>query len=222
MFIIKVIFFDTETSGLDCKDCNIIELAMFTVVDGKIIEKYDEFIDIGKPLSPDIIKITGITNSDLKENGIEEKTAACDLKKRLTKDTLMIAHNCQFDLSFVYQLLKRYFPSQADEIVSNVKWLDTVTVLKDRKEFPHKLKDAVEHYNLEEVNFHRAIDDTEALYEVTLEMKRERDDLMEYVNIFGYNPKYGPDKFRFPFIKYKPQPYHNCGKLPQDKILPRM
>ena len=134
----------------------------------------------------------------------------------------MIAHNCQFDLSFVYQLLKRYFPSQADEIVSNVKWLDTVTVLKDRKEFPHKLKDAVEHYNLEEVNFHRAIDDTEALYEVTLEMKRERDDLMEYVNIFGYNPKYGPDKFRFPFIKYKPQPYHNCGKLPQDKILPRM
>ena len=38
MIAIKVIFFDTETSGLDCRDCKIIELAMLTVEDGKIVE----------------------------------------------------------------------------------------------------------------------------------------------------------------------------------------
>ena len=221
MLIIRYIFFDTETSGLNCRDCRIIELAMLTVEDGKIVDDYDEFIDIGVALSPKIIELTGITNEMLRTEGINEKTVAKDLKKRLTEDTIMVAHNCQFDLMFVYSLLKRHFPGEADEIVSNVRWIDTVSILKDRKDYPHKLIDAVHHYNIEEVNFHRAIDDTKALYEVALAMKRERDDILEYVNVFGYNPKYGPGLPQFSFIKYKPQPYHNCGKLDSDKILPR-
>ena len=194
---------------------------MVIVEDGEIIEKYDEFINIGEPLSPKIIAFTGITNQTLREEGLDERTVARDVMDRITDDTLMIAHNCQFDLLFLYALLKRNFPYDADDIISNLKWLDTVTVLKDRKDYPHKLIDAVKHYGIEEVNFHRAIDDTEALYEVTLAMKRERDDLAEYINVFGYNPKYGVNG-RLPFIKYKRQPYHNQGMLPQEKILPRM
>lgn len=194
---------------------------MVIVEDGEIIDKYDEFINIGEPLSPKIIALTGITNQTLREEGLDERTVACDVMGRITDDTLMIAHNCQFDLLFLYALLKRNFPYDADDIISNLKWLDTVTVLKDRKDYPHKLIDAVKHYGIEEVNFHRAVDDTEALYEVTLAMKRERDDLEEYINVFGYNPKYGVNG-RLPFIKYKRQPYHNQGMLPQEKILPRM
>ena len=221
MLIIRYIFFDTETSGLDCRNCRIIELAMLTVEDGEVIDTYDEFIDIGEALSPKVIELTGITNEILRTEGINEKIVAEDLKKRLTKGTTMVAHNCQFDLLFVYFLLKRYFPSEADKIVSNVGWIDTVSILKDRKDYPHKLIDAVHHYDIEEVNFHRAIDDTKALYEVARAMKRERDDILEYVNVFGYNPKYGAGLNQFSFIKYKPQPYHNCGKLDSDKILPR-
>ena len=55
-FIIRIIFFDTETSGLDCRDCQIIELAMLTVEDGVITDDYDEFVDIGRPISPKITK----------------------------------------------------------------------------------------------------------------------------------------------------------------------
>ena len=221
MLNIRKIFFDTETSGLDCSNNRIIELAMFTVVDGEVVEKYDEFVNIGEPISPKITEITGITNSMLKEEGVDEKTVACDLKKRLTPGTLMVAHNCQFDLLFVYNLLFRQFQDEAYDIVQNVKWLDTMSVLKDRKDYPHKLIDAVEYYNIEKVNFHRAIDDTKALYYVALAMKSDRDDLYEYINVFGYNPKYGVSGVRFPFIEYKAQPFHNCGKLPPDRILPR-
>ena len=132
----------------------------------------------------------------------------------------MIAHNAQFDLSFIYFLLKRHFPSEADDIVSSLNWIDTYTVLKDRKEYPHKLIDAVHHYGIEEVNFHRAIDDTKALYEVTKALKNERDDLYEYINVFGYNPKYGVNGMKFSFIEYKAQYY--CNSLrPSDEILPR-
>lgn len=195
---------------------------MLTVVDGEIVDDYDEFINVGEALSPKIIELTGITNDMIRDEGISEKSVALELKRRLTKGTLMVAHNCQFDLLFVYFLLKRHFPDEADEMVSNVGWIDTVSILKDRKDYPHKLIDAVHHYKIEEVNFHRAIDDTRALYEVTLAMKDERDDLAEYINVFGFNPKFGPGSMRFPFIEYKSQPYHNRGKLDSDKILPRI
>lgn len=214
----KVIYFDTETSGLDFLSCRIIELAML-IDDGNITE-YDEFINIDEDLPPKITEITGITDEMLITKGISEREVACDLKDNLTPGTLMIAHNCQFDLAFVYYLLKRHFPDEADDIVSGLDWIDTVTVLKDRKEFPHKLIDAVKHYGIEEVNFHRAIDDTKALYNVTQAMMDERSDLEEYINIFGYNPKWGVSGPRFDFIEYKRQ-YFNKGIVPSDYILPR-
>ncbi len=215
MFTIKVIFFDTETTGLDCSRCKIIELAMLTVENGVVIDSYDEFIKVGEPISQKISRLTGITNDMINSEGISEEKVALDLKERLTADTLMIAHNCQFDLQFVYYLLKRHFPNEADNIVSNLNWLDTVSVLKDRKEFPHKLIDAVKYYNIQEVNFHRAIDDTKALFDVTMAMKSERDDLRDYINIFGYNPKYGVSGKRFEFIEYKSQSYHQRIVAPE-------
>lgn len=217
----KIIFFDTETSGLDCRDCQIIELAMLTVEDGVVIDDYDEFVNIGKPVSPKITEITSITNEMLRNEGLDEEKVAADVVERLTPGTLMIAHNCQFDLSFIFGLLARHFPDDALDIVSNVYWLDTLTVLKDRKKYPHKLCDAVEYYEIEEVNFHRAIDDTKALRDVTIALRNERNDLAEYINIFGFNPKYGVSGIRFPFIEYKRQ-YFSNWMVREDKILPRL
>lgn len=202
----KIVYFDTETTGLDCRGCQIIELAMITYVNGVKKSEYDEFIKTDKPLPSKITEITGITDQMLSE-GKNESDVAYDLKEKLTPGTLMIAHNCQFDLSFVYNLLKRHYPLEADSIVGNVDWLDTLTVLKDRKEYPHKLIDAVNYYNIEEVNFHRAIDDTKALVDVTHALKNERDDLEEYINIFGFNPKWGVSGEKFSFIQYKRQFY---------------
>lgn len=216
----KVIYFDTETSGLDCHSCQIIELAMITVIDGEIVDEYDEFIQIDGRLPPNITRITGITEKMLKD-GKTESEVAVDLKDRLTPGTLMIAHNAQFDLSFVYNLLKRHYPYDADDIVENLDWLDTLTVFKDRAKYPHKLCDAVEHYNIPEVNFHRAIDDTKALLAVTRAMNAERDDLEEYVNVFGYNPKYPVGDDGFSFIEYKKQ-YYNNFIVPSSRILPNL
>lgn len=205
---------------MDFINSRIIELAMLTVEDDIVIEEYDKFVKINNPLTSRITEITGITDEMLENEGVEESVIARDLKERLKESTLMIAHNAHFDLSFVYNLLKRHFPDEADDIVSNCNWLDTYSILKDRKEYPHKLIDAVHYYGIEEVNFHRAIDDTKALFKVTLELLNERDDIFEYVNIFGYNPKYGVDAPRFPFIEYKAQ-YYCYGIRSSDEILPK-
>lgn len=194
---------------------------MITVVDGEIVDRYDKFIKYYKALPRKITQITGITDALLESRGVAEKQVALDLKERLSDDVLMIAHNAQFDLSFVYFLLKRYFPDEADNLVANADWLDTLTVLKDRKKYPHTLKDAVEYYELEDVNFHRAIDDTKALYEVYNELKNQRNDLDEYKNTFGYNQKYGINGKRFGFINYWPQKFHD-DIVSDDNILPRL
>ena len=215
----KVIFFDTETTGLNCKDCKIIELAMLTVENGVVTERYDEFIKVGESLDSRIIDITGITDEMLETEGLDEKTVATDLKDRMVDADWMVAHNAQFDLSFIYQLLLRQLGDEAWELVNGVNWLDSLTVLKDRKAYPHKLADAVEYYGIDEVNFHRAIEDTKALYEITKAMKNERDDLKLYKNLFGYNPKYGVSGELFEFIDYRPH-YYTKKIRNSDEILP--
>ena len=214
-----MIFFDTETTGLDCSCCRIIELAMLTVENWEIVDEYDEFVHIGEPLDSEITELTGISDEMLSDYGVYEDIVAEDLKEKMTPGTVMVAHNCQFDLSFVYELLKRHYPQETDDIVSNVDWIDTLTVLKDRKKYPHKLVDAVRHYGIEDVNYHRAIDDTKALYEVTKAMKCELDNIKEYKNYFGYNPKFGRSGVEFNFIEYKPQPYRYGDDI-ADIILP--
>ena len=57
------------------------------------------------------------------------------------------------------------------------------------------------------VNSHRAIDDVLATVAVMEAMEAERDDLMRYVNLFGYNPKYGVEGKPIGSVTYKAQPY---------------
>ena len=68
-------------------------------------------------------------------------------------------------------------------------------------------------------NSHRAIDDVKALVEVLKAMDNERDDLQTYINIFGYNPKYGVSGERIAGITYHEQQFTNF-KRPMSMCLP--
>ncbi len=39
------------------------------------------------------------------------------------------------------------------------------------------------------------------------QLELERDDLLNYVNLFGYNPKYGIEGKPIGTVTYRPQPY---------------
>ena len=93
--------------------------------------------------------------------------------------------------------------------------LDLLTVYKDRRPYPHKLCNAIEAYGLtgKVVNSHRAVDDVIATVAVMEEMEQENPDLMCYVNLFGYNPKFGIDGKPIGSVTYKPQPYNATAPL---------
>ena len=63
------------------------------------------------------------------------------------------------------------------------------------------------------VNSHRAVDDVIATVAVMEEMEKEKNDLERYINLFGYNPKYGIDGKAIGSVTYKPQPYNGTRPL---------
>lgn len=215
----SIIILDTETTGLDFKEDKIIELSAVRIVhkDGRVVvtDELDEFIKLpcGKTVPPQIEQLTGITNEILLEQG---NTSACVCNKfvSLFKDEnmLVVAYNAQFDMNFIYYFLAE---NNNVSVLKKINMLDAYTIYKDRHEYPHRLENAIEKYSLQDkvVNSHRAIDDTLALVEVLKAMAEEEDDLHKYINLFGYNPKYGVSGSKISSVTYKPQPYYSNTKL---------
>ena len=208
----RLVLFDTETTGLFFSRDEIIEFAAVVVEqrDGEavVVKEYDELICLtpGNTVPPKIQQLTGISTQDILERGIPKEQVCRDIGEMFAGNTLLLAYNAHFDLSFLYYLLLR---SGDPMILKGKDKLDLLTVYKDRRSYPHKLCNAIEAYGLTGtvVNSHRAVDDVLATVAVMEEMEKEKDDLMRYVNLFGYNPKYGIDGKPIGSVTYKPQPY---------------
>ena len=206
----RLLLFDTETTGLQFHRDEIIEFAAVVVeqVNGKaqVVRQYDELITLspGMTVPPEIEKLTGISNEDIALRGIGKDRLCRDIADMVSGNTLLLAYNAHFDLSFLFYLLLR---SGDPAILKGKDKLDLLTVYKDRHSYPHKLCNAIEVYDLADqvVNSHRAVDDVLATVAVMEAMERERDDLLRYVNLFGYNPKYGVGGKPIGSVTYKPQ-----------------
>ena len=185
-----LVVFDTETSGLDFDNDQIIELAALRVertATGslRIAGKMDTFIKLpeGETLPENIVSLTGITDERLQTEGVQPVKAAGQIAKLMQNGpTLMIAHNAQFDACFLRGLLRG-----------------------------QKVQ-----------NSHRAIDDVLALFEVLKAMDDEREDLGSYVNLFGYNPKYGVSGRRIVGVRYEPQSFSKGLTRPEQTLPARV
>jgi len=208
----RLFLFDTETTGLDFSRDEIIEFAAVVVEnkDGQpqVITQYDELVTLspGSFVPPQIEKLTGISNQDIRERGIAKTRVCRDIGEMIRGNTLLLAYNAHFDLSFLFYMLMR---DGDPGILKGKDKLDLLTVYKDRRSYPHKLCNAIEAYGLQDqvVNSHRAVDDVLATVAVMGKMEQERNDLLNYVNLFGYHPTYGLGSKPIGSVTYKPQPY---------------
>ena len=208
----KLFLFDTETTGLDYARDEIIEFSAVTLErkNGQVVvtEEYDELITLspGTIVPPEIVKLTGITNEDIAQRGIPKIRVCQDIARMMAGNTLLLAYNAHFDLSFLFYLLLR---SGDPTILKGKDKLDLYTTYKDRHSYPHKLCNAIETYGLsgKVVNSHRAVDDVLATVAVMQAMEEEKADLDRYINLFGYHPTYGISGKPIGSVTYKPQQY---------------
>ena len=214
----RLVLLDTETTGLQFSRDEIIEFAAVAVEqrDGEavVVAEYDELVALnpGGFVPPKIQELTGISTADIRERGIPKTRVCRDIAELIQGNTLLLAYNAHFDLSFLFYLLLR---SGDPQILKGKDKLDLLTVYRDRHSYPHKLCNAIDTYNLSDqvVNSHRAVDDVLATVAVMGAMEEERDDLERYVNLFGFNPKYGVDGKPIGSVTYKPQPYNPIAPL---------
>ena len=209
----RLVLFDTETTGLAYSRDEIIEFSAVVVepADGapKIIQEYDELVSLspGGFVPPKIEQLTGISTADIRERGLPKTRVCRDIAEMIQGNTLLLAYNAHFDLSFLFYMLLR---DGDPAILKGKDKLYLLTVYRDRHSYPLKLCSAIEQYGLsgKVCNSHRAVDDVIATVAVMEEMEKEKDDLECYVNLFGYNPKYGIEGKAIGSATYKPQPYN--------------
>lgn len=154
------ILLDVETTGLDQRKDEIIELGMVKfdyLPDGRIAGVRDVFSSFNEPSEPipsDVIALTGITNEMVASHRIDEAAVSS-----FTEDAvIVIAHNAGFDRKFA----ERYWP-----IFQRKAWGCSATEVEWRK---HGFEGCRLGYLLNGAGFfhqaHRAVDDCHALLEV--------------------------------------------------------
>ena len=212
----RVVVFDTETTGIEFGRDTIIELGAVGLTAEGEQDSMDCLIRLapGRTLPPFITDLTGITPEKLEAEGVEQETAALEFAQMLEKADrpLLVAYNAQFDLNFLYYFLR---PFQKLEVLRKAHFLDALTVYRDRRDYPHKLCNAIEAYGLEDqaVNSHRAVDDARATVCLLRAMAAEREDLPRYLDLFGYNGRYGVSGRRISSVTYRAQPYQRTCPL---------
>lgn len=195
----RFIFLDTETTGISFKKDRITELAFlcenFT---------FDEFIKIPEDVeySEEVQNMTGIRRGMLDMLGMKEQTCAEALFAFLNKseNTILVAHNAQFDVSFI----KGMFERNGLEL-PKIHYIDTLTVAREKFPYPHKLASLIEYFEIPDVkNSHRAIDDVKALKAVFSAMVKAGVNMNDYVDRFAYSRKYGLSGDKIEGISYYP------------------
>lgn len=153
------VVFDFETTGLNAgAGDTIIEIGAVKIKNGKIIDKFNELINPGRPLSQIIIDITNITDDMLKDKDNEENAF-----KRFMEfygDLPMVAHNARFDTSFVEMCYKKYnLGTFSNTVIDTMELSRVLNPDKPR----HSLSVCVKRYGVvfDEEGHHRADYDAE-------------------------------------------------------------
>ena len=162
------IVFDTETTGLDPKSGDqMIEIGAVKIQNGKVIDRFDELINPQRPLDPKIVEVTNITDLMLKDKPTEEEV----LKHFIAwiKDDILVAHNANFDLSFLKMAYFKYHLGNLNQ--DCVDTLELSRYLEPYERY-HNLTVLMKRYEIvwDEEKHHRADYDAEGTSLIFLEM----------------------------------------------------
>ncbi|GAA0234828.1 3'-5' exonuclease [Metaclostridioides mangenotii] len=158
---------DLETTGLDPRQgCEIIEIGVTEISDGKIVRNYSRFVKPNGIIPSFISNLTNITNEMVdNEQRLEEVLPRF---RKYIGDRTVIAHNAKFDLNFLNHYLKKM---NLEPIKNHICTLEMLKKTRSYKGKNKKLETACQYYNIENKNAHRADSDTLATAKLFLIIK---------------------------------------------------
>ncbi|MEE0862152.1 MAG: PolC-type DNA polymerase III [Lachnospiraceae bacterium] len=176
------VVFDIETTGFSAIYDKIIEIGAVKVEKGNITERFSRFVNPERPIPYRIEELTKINDSMVIDADTIEKVLPEFLE--FAKDCVLVAHNAEFDMSFIMHNATRLGYEY------DFTYADTVTLA--RALIPtigkYKLDNVAKALNIPLENHHRAVDDagcTARIFEKFIEMLKERDiNNLDELNVF--------------------------------------
>ncbi len=177
------VVFDLETTGFSPETNHIIEIGAVKVQNGKIVDKFSTFVNPQVPIPFRIEQLTSINDSMV----IDAPVIADILPEfmKFCEGCVMVAHNADFDMSFIKKNCQRL------DIPCKPTIVDTVALarvlLPNLNRF--KLDTVAKALGVSLENHHRAVDDagcTAEIFVKFIEMLRERGmSTLDEVNAMG-------------------------------------
>lgn len=172
------VVFDLETTGLNSSPVSgnmdkIIEIGAFKISNGEICESFSTFINPGKKLSEEIVKLTGITEDMIKDAPFCEQVMP-DFYK-FCDGCILVGHNIAgFDFRFV-----DYYTSNIGYVLDR-KIIDTIPLSQELLFLSnYKLNTVADKFNIT-FNHHRAIDDALATAKIFIELIKLKKSLPKF------------------------------------------
>jgi len=152
----QFVAFDTETTGLWAPSNRLVEIgAVKFCLGGGNTSTFQSLINPERPMPAEVIAVHGISD-EMVANERKVSEVMPDFLEFCGKDSVLIAHNALFDVSFLAVELDRNEQKRPENLV-----LDTVTI--SRKVFPevqsYSLLSLAQHLGFSQEQKHRALDD---------------------------------------------------------------
>lgn len=156
----SVIVFDSETTGLDPKTDEIVELAAYKILNGRVVEKFHRFIKPSR-LVGESFYIHGFSDDYLEKNGQDAKLVLSDFD-RFSANSVLVGHNVRFDLEMVEANSYRQGISFKYQV-----YYDTLIIAKRfLQESSYRLQDLADSLNLPHKPSHQAEADLAATWDL--------------------------------------------------------
>ncbi len=154
------VVFDIETTGFSATYDKIIEIGAVRVKKGQITERFSEFINPKRPIPFRIEQLTGINDSMVMEAGTVEEVLPRFLE--FCQGAVMVAHNADFDMSFIFKNARDLGIDFQCTIVDTVPLARVLLPNLNR----FKLDTVAKALNISLENHHRAVDDAGCTAEI--------------------------------------------------------